>query len=162
VIRLSQKKRRFAPRRRRHGINWLNPVPMIDVVFLLLIFFILSANLHGNEGFLPAILPQTGLSRKTMEMEPLLIYLNSRPDGSCQVQVGRIESFVVQSGVNQAGFQVLGDRLSQILTQQGRRLDDPVKLAPDWNTRWDDVVKAYDALWRINLTNIIFAVVEPQ
>jgi biopolymer transport protein ExbD len=161
VIRPFRKKQRFAPRRRRHGINWLNPVPMIDVVFLLLIFFMLSANLRGNEGFLPAMLPQTGSGHKTMEMEPLLIYLSSQPDGSCQVQIGRIESFVVQPGINQADFQALGERLSRILARQGRRLDDPIKLAPGWNTRWDDVVKAYDALWRINLTNIIFAEVEP-
>jgi biopolymer transport protein ExbD len=110
------------------GSRWpvvgLNLVPMIDVVFLLMIFFLLSANFRGNEGFLPA------------------------------------DSFVIDPADDASDFQTLARRLSRVLADQGRRADDPVKLVPDWHTRWDHVVKAYDALWKINLTNVVFALVE--
>jgi biopolymer transport protein ExbD len=153
-------KKLSAYRPRRHAINWLNPVPLIDVVFLLLIFFMLSANFSGREGFLPAMLPKLETAGQVRELEPILIYLNSLPDGGCEVQIGRVESFIVQPGPGQSDFQALGERVSLILDRQGRKTDDPIKLVPNWHTRWDDVAKAYDALYHINLSNIIFTVVE--
>ncbi|MBN1764211.1 MAG: biopolymer transporter ExbD [Sedimentisphaerales bacterium] len=151
----------------------LRMVPMIDVVFLLLVFFLLSANFRSQEGFLPAELPQYLEQAQRLEMEPLLIYLASQPDGSCRVQIGSERVFDVSSPTtfNQddpAGgsvdtlidFQQLGREIQTVIASQGRTISDPVKLVPTSRTKWDHVVKTYNALWQINLRNVIFAMVD--
>jgi hypothetical protein len=106
------------------------------------------------------MLPKLETAGQVRELEPILIYLNSLPNGGCEVQIGRVENFIVQPTPGQSDFQTLGERVSLILDRQGRKTDDPIKLVPNWHTRWDDVAKAYDALYRINISNIIFTVVE--
>ena len=60
----------------------------------------------------------------------------------------------------QISFEQLPMQVEKVLKQQRRASDDPVKLVPQRQTNWDHVVKTYHALWRLNLTNIIFAIVE--
>ena len=60
----------------------------------------------------------------------------------------------------ESGIAVVLMKDGQVLAEQGRTADDPVKLAPARGTRWDHVVKAYDALWEVELRNIIFALAE--
>ncbi|MCF7957545.1 MAG: biopolymer transporter ExbD [Phycisphaerae bacterium] len=135
-------------------------IPMIDVVFLLLIFFLMTANFRPREGFLPAELPRQITRSDLVELEPLLIYLQSRPDGSCVVDIGDAGSFTVGSPEERGSFSDLGVELKKIIAQQGRNLDDPVKLVPNALTKWDHVVKTYDMLWQLDLRNIIFTMVE--
>lgn len=135
-------------------------VPMIDVVFLLLVFFLLVSNFRGPEAFLPADLPaQDGFS-PAMELQPLHIYLHSRPDGTCHIQIDDHPGFVIERDNEESGFDLLSQQVAHILKSQNRRTSDPIKLIPTWHTRWDHVVKTYDALWKLNLNNIIFAVVD--
>ena len=96
-----------------------------------------------------------------MELEPLAVQLYSLPDGRCRIQIGTDEPFVVSTepAVGE-GFGLLRREMSAVLSRQGRNLDDPVKLIPARGTKWDHVVKAYDAMWQLNLNNIIFAIVE--
>ena len=138
----------------------LRMAPLIDVVFLLLVFFLLVANFRSREGFLPAELPRQVVHTEVMEMEPLQLFLNSLADGSCEVQIGAATTFVVKAAREEGDFTQLGRELKQVLAEQGRSFDDPVKLIPTRQTRWDHVVKAYDALWQINLRHIIFALVD--
>ena len=82
------KKRRFPFTRPRHSGIRLQMVPMIDVVFLLLIYFLLTANFRTSEGFLPAQLPQqTQAAARSMVFDPLTLYLDSALDDSCLVQI---------------------------------------------------------------------------
>ncbi len=145
----------------------LHMVPMIDVVFLLLVFFLLAVNFRSKEGFLPAELPQQITLVEQMEMEPLLLYLTTLPDGACQVQIGSEQNIIITHSVEQGTvlegepeFARLGRAVLEVLDQQGRNLDDPVKLIPTRQTKWDHLVKTYDALWQIDLRNIIFAMVD--
>jgi len=149
------------PRRKRPGSPrfQLRMVPMIDVVFLLLVFFLLAANFRPREGFLPAELPRYVTHAEQMELEPLLVQLQSQTDGACQVAIGNDVRFVIPAHA-QGGFQLLSRNVRGVIDAHGRHLDDPVKLVPTRQTRWDHVVKAYDALWEIELRNIIFALVD--
>ena len=56
----------------------LRMVPMIDVVFLLLVFFLLTANFRSKEGFLPAELPRHVVHAEVMELEPLALRLDGK------------------------------------------------------------------------------------
>lgn len=136
---------------------------MIDVVFLLLIFFLLAANFRQREGFLPAELPQSVTRAEQMEMAPLEIWLESQADGSCEIQIGLEQRFVIPStemAQESGAFGLLSERLSQTLANQKRSRRDPIKFMPSGSTRWDHVVKAYDALWQLNLEQIIFVLAE--
>ncbi len=137
--------------RRQSGKPQLRMVPMIDVVFLLLIFFLLTANFRSKEGFLPAELPQQNTAETISEIEPLAVII--QPQGSlCQVRVGSEKLLLSHDQ-----FNLLSRTVQDVLHKEGRRLSDPVKLAPTAQTNWDYVVKAYDALWQAGLNNIIFA-----
>ena len=148
-------------------------VPMIDIVFLLLTFFLLTASFRPAEAFLPAELPGgAAADTEVMELEPLLIFLESLPDGRCLVQIGDEVEFEVVDQSAKAGqlgaeqwpeqisFEQLPELIRRVLRDQHRSSDDPVKLVPQRQTNWDHVLKTYHALWRLNLTNIIFAIVE--
>ncbi len=135
-------------------------VPLIDVVFLLLAFFLLTASFRSREGFLPAELPRQAVRADAMEVEPLLVRLETLANGDCHVQIGSAATLTVTGSGDVGGFEMLAARLQQVLADQGRNRSDPVKLVPTRQTKWDHVVKAYDALWQLNLTNIIFTFVD--
>ncbi len=129
----------------------LRMAPMIDVVFLLLIFFLLTANFRSQEGFLPAELPQQVTRAAQMEQVPLELWLESQADGRCEIQIGLHERFVVSDfGVE------FSDRLKSVLAAQGRSVHDPIKFMPSGATSWDHVVKAYDVLWELGMEQIVF------
>ncbi|MCK5114707.1 MAG: biopolymer transporter ExbD [Phycisphaerae bacterium] len=164
--------RRYRSHRGRPRIQLLL-VPMIDIVFLLLTFFLLTASFRPAEAFLPAELPGGSVAdAELMELEPLLIFLESLPDGRCLIQIGDEVEFEVVDQSAAAGqlggeqlpvqisFEQLPRQVDLVLKQQHRASDDPVKLVPQRQTNWDHVLKTYHALWRLNLTNIIFAIVE--
>ena len=138
----------------------LRMVPMIDVVFLLLVFFLMTASFRSREGFLPAQLPRQALTVAAIELEPLLIRLHSLPDGSCQVQIADEPALTIARANPEVGFELLTEQLRAVLDSQGRTLADPVKLCPAAQTKWDHVVKAYDAIWQLDIQNIIFAMAE--
>jgi biopolymer transport protein ExbD len=129
----------------------LRMAPMIDVVFLLLIFFLLTANFRSQEGFLPADLPQQVTRAAQMEQMPLELWLESQADGSCEIQIGLDERFVITDFDG-----IFGERLKKVLATQGRSMHDPIKFMPSGATRWDHVVKAYDVLWQLGLEQIVF------
>ncbi len=54
----------------------INLTPLIDIVFLLLIFFMLTANFITNEG-LNIKLPETKSKLSYIKNEPIIIYLTS-------------------------------------------------------------------------------------
>ena len=147
-------------RRRRPGPMRLMMAPLIDVVFLLLTFFLLTANFRSREAFLPVQLPQPAVSSLNLEIEPLFIYIESRPDGACRLQMGDVEAIILPARPGDSGFDVFSRRLSEILNDLHRTINDPVKLVPTPTTKWDHVVKTYDALGRLSLTNIIFTFVD--
>jgi len=146
-------------RPRSSGIR-LQMVPMIDVVFLLLIYFLLTANFRTQEDFLPAQLPQQAQAAAgSLVFDPLAIYLDSTSDDTCLIQIDSPQGGVSVSLPADADFSTLQKQLETILAAQGRTTQDPIKLIPTGNTKWHHFVKAYGCLWQIGAKNIIFAVV---
>lgn len=146
--------RSSAPRPKRMQLRM---VPMIDVVFLLLVFFLVTANFRSREGFLPAELPRQLVHAQQTELEPLEIRLASQDGRQCLIEIGTQEPFLVAN--DSEGFALFTQRLADILAVQGRRNDDPVKLIPTPETKWEHLVKAYDAIYQQNITNVIFTIV---
>ena len=150
----------FRNRRQGHHRMQLRMVPMIDVVFLLLVFFLLAANFRSREGYLPAELPTQAAEAEQMELEPLQVHLGSVSDGGCRVQVASDAAVIILPDSSEAGFEQLSRNVLEVIHAHGRTLDDAVKIIPERGTKWDHVVKTYNALWHVDLRNIIFAIVD--
>ncbi|MFA9477340.1 ExbD/TolR family protein [Phycisphaerales bacterium AB-hyl4] len=136
----------------------LNLAAMIDVVFQLLIYFVVTANFVVDEGVLTATLP-TGTGEAADSLEPpsetLDLRLGSTGDVGVIIQlggIGRVDTFTE-----------LANELDslQFDPARGRHAffapDDPVVIRPEGDVRWQHVVNAFNAAIKARYTNVNFA-----
>ena len=141
----------------------LNMQSMIDVIFQLLIYFVITASFSVNEGIVSAKLPkQKGQGDSPEDPEPpeqkLKIFLTSVPPSGYRLRVkgrGPVENF---------------DRLGELLkTMQYNpetggsgvyKPDNPVIIEPEGRVRWQHVVNAFNAAVYARYENISFAAVQ--
>lgn len=114
--------------RRRPGLT-----PMIDVVFLLLVFFMLAAR-FGVEGVRPLVLPTTGAA--SWEGPPRLVSVT--PDALA---------------LN--GVPVAEERLAEALRELMPGPDAPVLLRPEDGTDVQRVIDAIEALEAVGITALL-------
>jgi len=130
----------------------LNLTAMIDVIFQLLIYFVVTASFAANEGVLATNLPYGGAT-STMELPPMNLTVQLRSVSSTGVRI-RV------AGENVASF----SRLAEVLIDKqhnpalGRSgtfaPDDPVKIQPGKEVRWQHVVNAFNAAVKAEYTNV--------
>jgi len=139
-------------RARKHAISQLNLTSMIDVIFLLLIYFVITANFTVDEGVLTAKLPQGAGAPTSSDLElpkqPLNIVLRSVDASGVNVTI---------NGVERVGsFTELYQRMMGL---QGGTYpaDNPVVIQPDDRVRWQHVVNAFNAAVRAKYTNVSFS-----
>lgn len=147
---------RFSDRykKRRIGLAMaLNLTPMIDIVFLLLFFFLAVSRFHEQEGMLPGQLPAqaAGIS---MEVPQSPIRVRFSPDHAdaahCEVTVDRFQDQPL--AVNR-----LSDLLEKIRDEiPGYTTDTPVHLLADDKIAWGHVVNAYNAALAAGFEKIYF------
>lgn len=154
------------PRRRRAGLGavgmQLNFTSMIDVVFLLLIYFVVTANFAVDEGVLSAKLPAApGLNAATPKppRRPVRVVVSS---------AGRFGYRLRIDGINEApaDFPALAQMLALLQYDRQRGLrgpykdDHPVIIKPDGAVRWQHVVNAFNAAVSARYRNVSFARLE--
>ena len=152
----AQEARYRAPRskRPRPKIKLQPPlIPMIDVTFLLLLYFMLTTTFRLQEGQIPAALPQTGgiVAGQTVELQPLYILL--RPTGvdrlGCIYEIrGR--------GIGMDSPAQLYDTLEAWRDAIGTT-EVPVIIQPRSDVRWRYVVEAFNQAVRAKFEKIGFA-----
>ena len=132
-------------RRIRFSVPELNMAPMIDIVFLLLVFFMCTSSFNENEGQLPAQMPQTSLQgRKLIEdFDPVRITLRSIASG-VEVQC---------DGQLCSSFDVLYAKL------QARRTiaDVPVIIEGQKGVPFGSMVAAMDTCYRADFRRVAFS-----
>ena len=140
----------------------LNLTPMIDVVFQLLIYFLVSTNFALGEQVYRVDLPnrEEGATADpfTLDEEPLRIEL--RPAGPVDSGlVGiRIEGPWPQPQDFEALFEFLRDRRLDADRPAGLFAPDhPILIDPTGEVRWDRTVDAFNAAVRAGYTNVGFA-----
>lgn len=136
----------------------LNLTSMIDVIFQLLIYFVITASFAVGEGIIAANLPGAGQGSSAAELPktPLNIIVASRGQYSYQIRI---------DGISQApaDFAQLGELLQSLQNDptRGRRgaypPDNPIMIKPDGNVRWQHVVNAFNAAVAARYSNISFA-----
>lgn len=144
--------RRSGPRR---NIT-LRMAPMIDIIFLLLIFFLVAGNWRPQEDFLPFKLPLAqAQSPVTVKPEPLTIHILTAPAG-CQIRFGQTHSITIQRQNSNQELILLLEKLKQCLLEQKRFAGDPVEIICEPQVKWDYIAKIYNTLYGAGLTDITF------
>ncbi len=140
----------------RRNMFSLRTAPMIDVIFLLLIFFLVSAKWHPLEDFLPFNLPVAAAGESYVgRAEPLMIQIVPTQTG-CTVQVGRFDTVEINDRTVEKDLAVLMEQIKQCMVAEKRFTSDPVELVCDEGLKWDHLAKIYNVLAGAGLTDIIF------
>ena len=130
-------------RRRSAGGMSLNLTPMIDVVFLLLFFFLAVTRFGSMEGLLPARLPgRTAAAPMEIPRTPLrvrFLWDAAAPDG-CRVTIDRLRE-------DRLAIATLAATLADVRRNQPGfdDADTPVHLLAGDDVPWDHVANAYNA-----------------
>jgi len=140
-------------RKRRLGLRM---PPMIDVIFLLLTFFVLTAKFRTPEQFLPIQLPTAEAAVERFGVvEPLIISIYGE-EGGYLVQIGTAAALRIEGTRYAEGLADFANKLTEVLSLQKRTADDPIELRCDDYVRWDDLVKIYNVLQAAGISDITF------
>lgn len=145
----------ITPRRRRRmeagRTLTLNLVPMIDVVFNLLIFFLIGTRFIVAEGVLPGRLPRTTpeVADLPVPAAPVRVRLVAAEQNGCSI-------IIEDRGLRPADFEQLSTMLAQIQREPGFDEQTPIVLLVEPDVSWDHVVNAYNAALRAGYRNMVF------
>jgi len=145
---------------RRKRLFALRMAPMIDMIFLLLIFFLVAAKWRPQEDFLPLRLPVAqAQERRIGQAEPLIICIFATHTG-CQVQIGEFGPVQVENENIEADLALLMEKTRDCLIAQKRFADDPIEIICGPEVKWDHLAKIYNMFFGAGLTDITFAMTE--
>ncbi len=153
----------FRPPRRRYRqesvlLTLSRFAPMIDMSFLLLLFFMATTRFAQPEGLLSSPMPPYGSSggggpAVALPLSPLIIRLSTAGAAHDGFAV-RIDSFPDESP---SDFQQLARTLRAIQQKPGFDAATPVVIAAQSQVCWDHVVNCWNAALRAECKNIAFA-----
>jgi biopolymer transport protein ExbD len=133
---------------------------MIDMVFLLLIFFLVTAKWRPPEHFIPLKLPSAeAIEQRIGAAEPLIIRMSEIPDG-CLIQLGLDETIQISNETMERDLLFLLDRVNACLVAQRRFISDPVEIICAPNVKWDYIAKVYNMFYGAGITDITFEMTE--
>jgi biopolymer transport protein ExbD len=135
---------------------------MMDVMFNLLVFFLVATSFKLPEGLLQAKLPRTtGISTaQTMSIPVVPIKVFLEPGDNRQSALIRISSSMRADAASLTLVQNFDDlfaMLKELIAKPGITADTPIIIAAKPNTSWDQVVNAYNASLRAKYKNVVFA-----
>lgn len=129
--------------------------PMIDVIFLLLVFFLTTSSFQVLERFMPSAVSQNNATAAGSAVEPMP---QPDPDAIDQVVVKlsrqRGKTIAALHAVELAEFALLRERLRAISQV---RADVPVIIDPIGDVPIKDVVLAYDWSRQVGLSRVYLA-----
>lgn len=135
----------------------LRMTAMIDVIFLLLIFFVLTAQFSREEQFLPIRLPGPASAAQRLDVpaEPLRISIAMQGE-RCRVDLGRGRQVTLVATDLSAGLAAFTQTVTTALEQERRIATDPVEIACGDSVPWDLLVKVYNGLYAMGIEDITF------
>jgi biopolymer transport protein ExbD len=139
--------------RKTSAVRDLNLTSCIDIVFLLLVYFIITVSFPAPEGSMAAPLPGTDVHPVPRPQLPLKIHVTSMGETGYRLDIQG-------HPVRPAGF---GDLIAMMKRLRGAdgtaapyAADDLVLVAPGDKVRWQHVVNAYNASRRAGFTQVTF------
>lgn len=138
----------------------LRMAPMIDMIFLLLIFFFVAAKWRPEEKFLPFQIPTAQAQEHSIgRPEPLMVTISPTQTG-CEVQIGRLHTIHIEDEAIEAKLTVLMEKMSETLTAQKRYTSDPIEITCSGDLKWDHLTKIYNVFYGAGLTDITLVMTE--
>lgn len=147
--------RRNERRRRRRGLSMaVNIAPMIDVSFLLLIFFLVTTTFERAEGILASDLPrnQGAQFAVTLPISPIVVRLDRSGPGDDDYTL-RVDRFPRAP----SEIEELPEFLRGVHKLPGFDRDTPVVIVATNDVRWDHVVRCWNAIILADCRKIAFA-----
>ena len=154
-----------SPRRRRaraHPRIALNLTAMIDVTFLLLVYFMTATQFKVGEEVYRLDLPERGAARQQrdpfeLDAEPLRIRVATVGAGLRAYQL-RVEGPYRQPRTFEELHDFLARRRIDASSTGGLfEADHPIVIEPTRTTAWQHAMAAFNAAARARFTNVIFA-----
>jgi biopolymer transport protein ExbD len=134
--------------------------PMIDMVFLLLIFFLVAAKWRPQEDFLPFQLPLAQAQEQRIgKPEPLIIHISATQTG-CQVQIGQSDAVQIENQTIEVNLAALMEKMKSSLLAQKRFATDPIEIICEPEVKWEHLAKIYNMFFGAGLTDITFQMTE--
>ncbi len=141
--------------RKKHGSTAIQPplTPMIDIVFQLLLFFLLACQFRADEGQIAANLPDiSGPPPSVVSVDPIDITLRATGSDNLGVLIT-----VQHTDVPLTTAEELYGYLMQMKQRHGRNADEvPVTIKPLGNVRWMHVVNAFNQAIRADYKKVGF------
>jgi biopolymer transport protein ExbD len=152
---LSRRRPRLRVRGRERRQRWtglsINLTPMIDVTFLLLIFFLVTSTFEKPEGLFAANLPRdSGAHAVSLPISPIIVRLTPEGD-ACRIRIDRFTEAP-------ASFGDLATFLTDVQANPGFDNETPVVIVADDALAWDHVVGCWNAAVRASCQNIAFGI----
>lgn len=149
--------RLFRTRRKSIGLRM---TAMIDVIFLLLIFFVLTTRFRQPEQFLPIQLPTVDSRARTIEViEPLVMTIAGAENGNCRISFAAADAGKPVDMSPDISARELGEfsvTLAQVLKSQKRNAADPIEIVCHDEIKWDQLVKVYNVMHAMGISDITF------
>lgn len=141
--------------RRKLSIG-LRMTPMIDVIFLLLTFFVLTAKFQEPEQLLPILMAQGQEPVVQRESEATVVHIRPGQNG-CVVDFAGTGGIEVSPDNPAEGLLTLTQRVQQHFDAAG---SGQIDLYCEDSVAWDYVVKVYDVLYVLGAREITFRIEE--
>lgn len=146
-------------RRRGHRGLSLNLTPMIDVTFLLLVFFVCTTRALEKQALLRADVSEhggTGVASDALALDETPLRIEVLREGGATAY--RVMAPTPQPSDPEQLTVILASRRYGPDNPGGLfASDQPIELAPAKDTPWDDTVAAFNAVTRAGYTRISFA-----
>ena len=134
--------------------------PMIDMIFLLLIFFLVTAKWRPQEDFLPLQLASAQARDASLgRPEPLEIHILAASNG-CTVRIGQADVIQIDDGSIEADLATMTEKMEASLLAQKRFADDPVEIICGEDVKWEHLARIYNVFFGAGLTDITFRMTE--
>ena len=139
------------PLSNRHGRLEMNMTPMIDVVFLLIIFFLVSSHLQKQEAHAELDLPaaETGVENSESDSRILTVNISSKPTG-----------FQIAFGSRVVPPAKLMFQLQRELERSQGNLE--IRIRGDRSIPYRVIEPILASCANLNIWNVQFAVIRPE
>jgi biopolymer transport protein ExbD len=138
----------------------LSITPMIDVVFQLLIYFLLTAGLVAKERNLRAELPPEPVEAAAadpfaLDTEPLVIRVEPSPDAA-RARIELPSGLAAPRDLAELERILRDARFDETRTGGLFPADHPIRIAASPETRWEDVVGVFNAVIAAGYRSVAF------
>jgi biopolymer transport protein ExbD len=139
-------------RRSRSGSIHLNIIPLVDVTFLLMIFFVIGGTFEIWEGVLSSrILPSDPSLSIPLPMSPVTVRISATGANSDEF-IMAVDGLNKQTGL----FEELTALLIELQQNPAFSPEVPLVILSDGSVRWDHVVNAWNSAVRAGYRNVAF------